>query len=208
MRHLGLPVPAHVFVTGAAGVDAALLGRLPGARAVVKVVSPQILHKTEVGGVRVGIKDDAAMRAEFASLTEGVRSKQPDADIWGVLVQQMAPKGVETILGMKRDKAFGALLMFGLGGVMVEVLKDVTFRIAPLNEVSADMMITSIKSYKLLQAFRGQPARDTAKIRECLLRLSQLVMDFPEFDEIDINPLLAYEEGKGALVLDARFLLK
>jgi len=107
----------------------------------------------------------------------------------------MAPKGVETILGMKRDKAFGALLMFGLGGVMVEVLKDVTFRIAPINEVSADMMITSIKAYKLLQAFRGQPAV-TSQRSGVLLRLSQLVTDFPEFDEIDINPLLAYEEGK------------
>ena len=206
LKAYGLPVPEFRLVKTAEEAVAAA-GEI-GYPVVIKIVSPQILHKTEVGGVRVGIKDDAAMRSEFASLTDGVRSKQPDAEIWGILVQQMAPKGVETILGMKRDKAFGALLMFGLGGVMVEVLKDVTFRIAPINEVSADMMITSIKAYKLLQAFRGQPARDTAKIKECLLRLSQLVTDFPEFDEIDINPLLSYEEGKGALVLDARFLLK
>jgi len=108
---------------------------------------------------------------------------------------------------MKRDPAFGPILMFGLGGVLVEVLKDVTFRIAPINDLSAESMVTGIKAVKLLQGFRGSPPRDVAKIQECLQRLSQLVTDFEEFDEIDINPLLVYEQGKGALVLDARIII-
>jgi acetyltransferase len=204
----GLPVlPFRLVKTADEAVAAA---KEIGYPAVIKIVSPQVLHKTEFGGVRLGIENDAAMRAEFGSLIDVVKSKAPDADIWGVLVQKMAPKkkGTEVILGMKRDKHFGPLLMFGLGGVMVEVLKDVTFRLAPITDQSAELMITGIKAYKLLQPFRGQPARDVATIQDCLQRLSQLVTDFTEIDELDINPMLVYEQDQGALVLDARFLLK
>jgi acetyltransferase len=201
----GLPVPAFRLTKN---VDEALAAaKTVGYPLVLKIVSPDILHKTDFGGVRVNITDDAKLRTEYASLLDAVKTKKPDADIWGVLVQQMAPKGTETILGMNRDPHFGPLLMFGLGGVLVEVLKDVMFRVAPINDLSADSMITGIKAYKLLQGFRGEPARDVAKVKECLERLSQLVTDFPEFSEIDINPLLVYEQGKGALVLDARLLL-
>jgi acetyl coenzyme A synthetase (ADP forming)-like protein len=206
LKAYGLPVPAFRLVKSAD--EAVATAREIGYPAVIKIVSPQILHKTDFGGVRVGIDSDDRMRAEYAALLTTVGARAPGADIWGVLVQQMAPKGTETILGMKRDPSFGPLLMFGLGGVMVEVLKDVTFRLAPITELSTEPMITGIKAYKLLQEFRGQPARDIPKIKECLLRLSQLVTEFKEFDEIDINPLLVYEEGKGALVLDSRFLLK
>jgi acetyltransferase len=206
LKAYGLPVPA--FRLAKSVDDAVAAAGEIGYPVVIKIVSPQILHKTDFGGVRVGIDGDDKMRAEYAALLTTIGARAPNADIWGVLVQQMAPKGTETILGMKRDPSFGPLLMFGLGGVMVEVLKDVTFRLAPITELSTEPMITGIKAYKLLQAFRGQPARDIPKIKECLLRLSQLVTEFKEFDEIDINPLLVYEEGKGALVLDARFLLK
>jgi acyl-CoA synthetase (NDP forming) len=175
---------------------------------VLKIVSPDVLHKTEFGGVRVNITDEARLKAEHADLLAGVKAKKPDAVIWGVLVQQMAPKGTETILGMNRDPSFGPILMFGLGGILVEVLKDVTFRIAPLNDISTDSMVYGIKAVKILQGYRGEAPRDVAKIKECLQRLSQLVTDFKEISELDINPLLVYEEGKGALVLDARFLLK
>jgi acetyltransferase len=202
----GLPVPAfRLCKTVEESVQAA---KEIGYPVVLKIVSPDILHKTDFGGVRVNITDDAGLKTEFASLLDGVRARKPEAAIWGVLVQQMAPKGTETILGMNRDPHFGPLLMFGLGGIMVEVLKDVTFRIAPINDLSADSMVTGIKAVKILQGFRGEPPRDTAKVKECLQRLSQLVVDFPEFEEIDINPLLVYEQGKGALVLDARFLLR
>ena len=206
LKAYGLPVPRfRLCKTADEAVSAA---KEIGYPVVIKIVSPDILHKTEFGGVRVNITDDAKMKTEFAGLLDTVRSKKADADIWGVMVQQMAPKGTETILGMKRDPSFGPLLMFGLGGILVEVLKDVTFRIAPLNDISTDSMVYGIKAVKILQGYRGEAPRDIPKIKECLQRLSQLVVDFKEIDELDMNPLLVYEEGKGALVLDARFLLK
>jgi len=206
LRAYGLPVPQfRLCKTADEAVSAA---KEIGYPVVIKIVSPDILHKTEFGGVRVNITDDAKMKTEFAGLLDTVKSKKADADIWGVMVQQMAPKGTETIIGMKRDPSFGPLLMFGLGGILVEVLKDVTFRIAPLNDISTDSMVYGIKAVKILQGYRGEAPRDIPKIKECLQRLSQLVTDFEEIDELDMNPLLVYEEGKGALVLDARFLLR
>jgi acetyltransferase len=206
LRAYGLPVPEFRLVRTVEEATKAA-GEI-GYPVVIKIVSPDVLHKTEFDGVRVNITDDAKMRAEFAGLIEGVKSRKADADIWGVLVQKMAPKGTETILGMKRDPSFGPLLMFGLGGILVEILQDVTFRIAPINDLSTDSMVTGIKAAKILQGFRGEPPRDVERIKECLQRLSQLVIDFSEIDELDINPLLVFEEGKGAVVLDARFLLK
>jgi len=202
----GLPVPPYRLCKTAD--EAVAAAKQFGYPVVLKVVSPQILHKTEFGGVRVNITDESILNSDFAGLLETVRAKAPTAEVWGVLVQKMAPKGTETILGMKRDPSFGPLLMFGLGGILVEVLKDVVFRVAPVNEISVDSMVTGIKAAKILQGYRGEPPRDVPKIKECLERLSQLVTDFKEIDELDINPLLVYEEGKGALVLDARFLLK
>ena len=206
LKAYGLPVPRFKLCKTAGEAVRAAQGI--GYPVVLKIVSPDILHKTEFGGVRVNITDEAGLKAEHASLLAGVEAKKPDADIWGVLVQQMAPKGTETIIGMKRDPSFGPLLMFGLGGILVEVLKDVTFRIAPLNDISTDSMVNGIKAVKILQGYRGEAPRDVPKIKECLQRLSQLVTDFKEIDELDMNPLLVYEQGKGALVLDARFLLK
>lgn len=201
----GLPVPPYRVVKSEA--EALTAAEELGYPVVLKVVSPQILHKTDYGAVSLNIGDAAKLVAEYNTILANVRAKAPGVEVWGILVQRMAPRGTETILGMKRDPSFGALLMFGLGGVMVEVLKDVIFRVAPINEISADSMVTGIKAARLLQGFRGEAPRDVAKIRECLQRLSQLVTDFPEFDEIDINPLLVYEVGQGALVVDARFLL-
>jgi acetate---CoA ligase (ADP-forming) len=206
LRAYGLPVPASRLTKN---LDEALAtAKEIGYPVVLKIVSPDVLHKTDFGGVRINITDEAKLKSEHASLLAGVKAKKPDADIWGVLVQKMAPKGTETILGMNRDPSFGPILMFGLGGILVEVLKDVTFRIAPLNDISTDSMVNGIKAVKILHGYRGEAPRDVAKIKECLQRLSQLVTDFKDFSEIDINPLLVYEEGKGALVLDARFLLK
>jgi acetate---CoA ligase (ADP-forming) len=206
LRAYGLPVPASKLTKTIE--EALATAREIGYPVVLKIVSPDVLHKTDFGGVRINITDEAKLKAEHASLLAGVMAKKPDADVWGVLVQKMAPKGTETILGMNRDPSFGPILMFGLGGILVEVLKDVTFRIAPLNDISTDSMVNGIKAVKILQGYRGEAPRDVLKIKECLQRLSQLVTDFQEISELDINPLLVYEEGKGALVLDARFLLK
>jgi acetyltransferase len=206
LRAYGLPVPECRLVN--TGEEALAAAEAIGFPVVLKIVSPDILHKTEFGGVRVNITDAACLADEFAALLRTVGERRPGADIWGVLVQRMADRGTETILGMKRDPQFGPLLMFGLGGVMVEVLKDVVFRVAPISDESAQSMVSGIKAHKLLEAFRGDPPRDRDKLKECLMRLSQLVVDFDEFDEIDLNPLRVYAEGKGAVILDARFLLR
>ncbi|MEO0074315.1 MAG: acetate--CoA ligase family protein [candidate division WOR-3 bacterium] len=202
----GLPVPPYRVAETEANALAA--AQELGYPVALKVVSPQVLHKTDFGAVSLNVGDDSQLVVQYNRILANVRSRAPDAEVWGVLVQRMAPRGTETILGMKRDPSFGALLMFGLGGVMVEVLKDVVFRVAPINEISADSMVNGIKAAPLLKGFRGEKPRDIAKVRECLQRLSQLVTDFAEFEEIDINPLLVYEEGQGALVVDARFLVR
>jgi acyl-CoA synthetase (NDP forming) len=131
-----------------------------------------------------------------------------DVEIWGVLIQKMLPRGKEVILGVKRDDRFGPVLMFGLGGIYTEVLRDVAFRLAPIRENVAEEMIHDIRSIKLLQGVRGEPPSDLPAVAECLLRLSQLVTDHPRIQELDINPLLVYARGKGAMVADARIILK
>ncbi len=173
---------------------------------VMKIVSPQVLHKVDVGGVKLNLQSEAEVQAAYRDLIQKIRTARgPDLDIWGVLVQEMVKGGKETILGMKRDPHFGPLLMFGLGGIYVEVFKDVTFRIAPIRQLSARRMIEQVKGSKILKGFRGEPPSDIHAIEECLERLSQLVLDFPEIEEMDINPLIVL--SKGARVVDARILI-
>ncbi|MBN2241353.1 MAG: acetate--CoA ligase family protein [Acidobacteria bacterium] len=173
----------------------------------MKIVSPDIVHKVDVGGVMLNLCSDSDISRAFSELMGRVKSARRDIRIWGVLIQEMVAGGKETILGMKRDPLFGGLLMFGLGGIYVEVFKDVTFRIAPIRELSAKSMIERIKGIKLLKGFRGEPPCDLDAIAQSLLRLSQLVTDFPEIEEMDINPLIALPEGSGARVVDARILI-
>jgi acetyltransferase len=174
---------------------------------VLKIVSPDIIHKVDVGGVKLNIRNEKELNIAYEGLLRSAKSARPEANIWGVFVQKMALPGKETIIGMKRDPHFGALLMFGSGGVYVEALKDVTFRIAPIRRLSAQQMIKDIRGYKILQGCRGEKPSDIDAVAECLQRLSQLVTDFEEIEELDINPLLVYEEGKGAKVIDARILI-
>jgi acetyltransferase len=174
---------------------------------VLKVVSPQILHKIDVGGVRLNIEDREHALKAYREMMTSIKQKMPEAEIWGVLVQKMIKGGKETILGLKRDPLFGPVIMFGLGGVYVEATRDVSFRIAPLRELTAARMIREIRGYRILEGFRGEERSDVEKIEECLKRLSQLALDFPEINELDINPLIVLSQGKGALVVDARILL-
>ncbi|MHC4800270.1 MAG: acetate--CoA ligase family protein, partial [Planctomycetota bacterium] len=175
---------------------------------VAKIVSPSILHKVDVGGVKINIKNETDLKKDYDDLLADVKSAMPDAEIWGVFIQKMAKGGKETIIGMNKDPHFGSLIMFGLGGVYVEALKDVTFRIAPIRELSAKRMINEIRGYRLFKGFRGEKPSDIDAIADCLERLSQLVTDFEEIDELDINPLLVYEDGQGASVVDARILIQ
>jgi acetyltransferase len=174
----------------------------------LKIVSPDIVHKIDVGGVIINIKDRDELIKVYNEILKDVKLRRPKADLWGIFVQQMAEKGKETIIGMNRDAHFGAMLMFGLGGVYVEALKDVTFRIAPIRELSAYNMIQNIRGYKLLAGVRGERPSDIRIIAECLQRLSQLVTDFEDIVELDINPFIVNEEGKGGKVVDARILIR
>lgn len=173
----------------------------------IKISSPDILHKFDVGGVRLNLKSRPEVEKAGRELLTAVRKKMPRARIHGIAVQKMAAKGREVILGLKRDPQFGPILMFGLGGTYVEVLKDVTFRIAPIRPLSAVKMVESVKSYKILQGVRGEKPADIQKIGEYLERLSQLAVEHPEIEELDINPMMVYEKGRGCTVVDARILL-
>jgi len=174
---------------------------------VMKIASPDILHKSDIGGIKVGVASAADVRDAFDLIVYRATRYMPDATIWGVQVQEMVMGGKEIIVGMNRDPQFGPLLMFGLGGIYVEVLKDVTFRVAPISSSDAKEMIQEIRSYHLLSGVRGEQASDQDAIAEVLLRISQLVTDFPEIVELDINPLLVCEVGRGAVAVDARLVL-
>jgi len=174
---------------------------------VMKIVSPDILHKSEVGGVRVGLRSSAEVHNAFVRMLQDARRFVPSANIWGVAIQEMVKPGRETIIGVTFDPQFGHLLMFGLGGIYVEVLKDVSFRLAPLTAGEARSMVREIKAFPLLAGVRGQKPADTEAVVDALLRLSQLVTDFPEVAELDVNPLVVNDMGEGAIALDARIIL-
>jgi len=174
----------------------------------MKISSPDIIHKFDAGGVILSIDSIEAAEKAYDKIMANVKAYKNDANIDGILMERMAGKGVEVILGASRDPRFGPVCMFGLGGTFVEALKDVTFRVAPMWEVSADTMIQSIKGYKVLQGIRNMPPSDISSIKECILRLSQMVAEHPEIDELDINPLIVFPKGKGCVAADARILLR
>jgi len=174
---------------------------------VLKIVSPDIAHKVDVGGVKLGIHSDAELRDSYRQMLADVQRAKPSARILGVFVQEFIKGGKETILGLKRDPLFGPLLMFGLGGIYVEALRDVTFRMAPIRELGVHRMIRQIRGFKILEGFRGEPPSDIDAIAECLARLSQLATQLEEIVELDINPLVVFEQGRGARVVDARIVV-
>jgi len=174
---------------------------------VLKIASPDILHKTDVGGVKLNLRSPDDVRDAFDLIVYRAGRYVPGARIWGCLVQQMVPGGREVLVGMSRDPQFGPLVAFGLGGIYVEALKDVAFRVAPFSRQEAEEMIREIRSYPLLEGIRGQPPADHKAMVDALLRISQLVTDFPEIVELDINPLMVFEEGRGAIAIDMRLVL-
>jgi acetyltransferase len=165
------------------------------------------LHKTDIGGIKLDLRTPTDVRDAFDLLTYRAMRYMPDAELWGCQVQEMVGGGKEIIVGMKQDPQFGPLMMFGLGGIYVEALKDVTFRIAPFSRDEARTMLTEIRAIDLLRGVRGEQPTDLAAIEDVLLRLSQLVTDFPEIVEMDINPLIVFEEGRGAIGVDMRLVL-
>ncbi len=198
-----IPTPAEGVASTAD--EAVALADAMGYPVVTKIVSPDILHKTEAGGVRVGVADADAMRAAFEAVTAAARAYDQSARIDGVLVQQMCSGGHELIVGATTDATFGKLVVFGMGGVLVEVSRDVTFRLAPLGEDEAGSMLDDIAAAVVLRGVRGQPGVDRPALVSLLAGLSRLVTDFPEIAEVDLNPVLADEHG--AVAVDVRVLL-
>jgi len=173
---------------------------------VLKIVSPDIVHKSDVGGVIVGVKSLNEVKKSYREIMNNIMKHKPEAKIVGVLVQEMAPAGTEVIVGSIKDPQFGPAIMFGLGGVFVEVLKDVTFRIAPITEDEAAEMISEVKAYPLLKGYRNSPPADLKAITKILVNTSRLVTEHPEIKELDLNPIMVYE--KGAKAVDARIILE
>jgi len=173
---------------------------------VLKIVSPEVIHKSDAGGVKVGLKNISQVGRAYSEIMTSVKQKFPRARIQGVAVQKMAPPGVEVIVGMSKDPQFGPVIMFGLGGVLVEVLKDVSFRIVPLTPRDAHEMVREIKGYPILCGYRGQDPADIGKLEQMILKVSDFVEQNSEIAELDLNPIFAYKDG--ALAVDARIILE
>ncbi|HEU5098155.1 MAG TPA: acetate--CoA ligase family protein, partial [Roseiflexaceae bacterium] len=188
--------------------EAAAIASEIGFPVVMKISSPDILHKSDIGGVKVGVSDPAAARDNYDLIEYRARKYSPTATIWGVLIQEQVRKGRELLVGVNRDPQFGPLVAFGMGGIYVEVLKDVAFRLAPISREAAHAQVREIRTFPLLHGVRGEPPADIAAAEEVVLRVSQLVTDFPEIVEMDINPLVVHNQGEGAIVLDARIILQ
>ena len=202
----GVPLPKAGLA--ATADEAVTLAETIGYPVVMKIASPDIMHKSDIGGIKLNITSASEVRDAFDLLTYRGRRYMPDATIWGCQVQQMVKGGREVIIGVNRDPQFGPLIMFGLGGIYVEALKDVTFRVAPIDRRNATEMLGEIRAYRLLRGVRGEKPSDQAAIVDTLLRISQLVSDFPEIVELDINPLMVFEQGRGVLGIDMRMALK
>jgi len=186
--------------------EAISLSKGMGFPVVLKVMSPDVIHKSDSGGVKLGLSNMAQVGKAYGEIRKAVKQHYPKAKIAGISVQKMARPGVEVIIGMTKDAQFGPVLMFGLGGILVEVLKDVSFRIVPLTKRDAREMIKEIKGYPLLEGYRGQEPADITFLEDLLVKVSDFVDKNPEIKELDLNPLFAYKDG--AVAVDARVILE
>ena len=202
LRSYGFPLPKSILAK--TEEDAINAAKEIGYPVVMKIASPQIIHKSDAGGVKVGLSNDKELQSAFNEIIKNAKEYDKNAVIKGVLIVEMVNGGKELIIGSKLEPGFGPVIMLGMGGIYVEILKDVTFRLAPVTELEANDMISSIKTQKLLTGVRGEKPSDLKNLSECIQRLSQLVTDFKEIKELDMNPVLVMEEGKGCKILDVR----
>jgi len=200
----GMPVAKDRLATS--GSEAAKIAGTMEGKVALKIVSPDIMHKSDAGGVRLNLSSGKEVKSAFAQIMGSAKRYRAEADIRGVIVSPMAGKGVEVIMGTKIDDQFGPVIMFGMGGVLVEIMKDVSFRVLPISPASAKQMIAEIRSTPLLDGYRGQLPCDKKTLRNVLLKCSELVEAYPEIEEMDLNPVIAHE--KGVSIVDARILLK
>jgi len=200
----GLPVPRHELVkTPRAAIAAA---ERIGYPVVLKVVSSSIVHKSEIGGVKTGLGGEQALASAWEEVSRAVESTGKGSSLEGFLLCEQAPPGLECIIGIVKDPQFGHAVMFGLGGIFVEVIKDVAFRVLPVTRADAAGLVKETRSYRLLGGIRGQKAKDVEAVIDCVMKTAALVQDNPAIAEIDINPIAIFE--RGAMVLDARILLQ
>lgn len=202
LRAYGFPLPKSELAKNEN--EAVKIAKKIGYPVVMKIASPQIIHKSDAGGVKVNLTNDNEVKVAFKEIIKNAKKYNKKAQIKGVLVVEMVKGGKEMIIGSKLEPGFGPVIMLGMGGIYVEVLKDVTFRLAPVTEREVNDMISSIKTKKLLEGVRGEKPSDLTKLSECIQRLSQLVTDFKEIKELDMNPVLVMEKGKGCKILDVR----
>jgi acyl-CoA synthetase (NDP forming) len=204
MSEAGIPVVESKLAKSKA--QAVATSKEIGFPVVLKVVSPDIIHKSDSGGVKLGLENAAQVGRAYTEIIAAAKRTDAKAKIHGVSVQKMAKSGAEVIMGMSKDAQFGPVLMFGLGGVFVEVLKDVAFRIVPLVRRDASQMIREIKGYPVLEGYRGQEPANITILEDLLLKLSDFIDKTPEIKELDLNPILAYSDG--AVAVDARVILE
>lgn len=202
----GIPVPEKPLVTSEE--EAVKVAEELGYPVVLEVESPQIIHKTEVGGIKVNIKSSDEVVKAYREILDSVKKLAPEASIRGIIVRKMIPQGKEVIVGMHRDPVFGPVIMFGAGGILVELMRDVSFRVAPVSLEEAEEMIKETRIHALLKGFRGEPESDIESIKDVILRVSRLALDFPEISDIDVNPLFVYEKGKGCTAVDVKIMIQ
>jgi len=203
LKEYGIPVPDFKLIKSEEEITG--LAKEINFPIVMKIVSPDIIHKTDAGGVKIGIKDEKEARIAYQEIIFQAKKYNKEARISGVIIYAMVPQGTEIIIGMMKDPHFGSVIMFGLGGIFVEALKDISFRILPIEERDAREMITEIKGYEILKGARGEASKDIEAIKILLMKISQLVLENPEISEIDLNPVFVFE--KSLQVVDARMIL-
>jgi acetyl-CoA synthetase (ADP-forming) len=203
LSEYGIPVPKYLIAYSEK--EAIEAGEKLGFPLVMKIISPDIIHKSNLGGVAMNIINSLQIKKVYKNIISQVREKRPDAKINGILLYKQAPKGVEVIVGMIRDPQFGPTVMFGLGGIFVEILKDVAFRVCPVERTDIEEMLAEIEGIKMLQGYRGRPRCDVKAIIDIIMEISRLALNYSVITEIDLNPIIVYE--KGAVVVDAKVFL-
>lgn len=204
LKQAGVPVVETRLATTPA--EAVMISQKMGFPVVLKIASPDIVHKSDSGGVKLSLKNVSEVRKAYRDIMDSAHKKFPSVLIHGVSVQKMAKPGTEVIIGTSQDPQFGPVIMFGLGGIFVEVLKDVSFRMIPLNRQDALEMMEEIKGYPLLKGYRGKEPADLDTLTEMILKVSRVIENNPEIKELELNPIMAYQ--KGALAVDARIILE
>ena len=206
LRYFDLPVPR--FGLARSPEEAVELAERIGYPIVLKIVSPDIVHKSDVGGVVVGVATGSDVRRAFERIEANVKLRAPGARVAGILIQEMVPQDLEVIVGATRDPVFGPVVMFGLGGIFVEVLKDISLRIAPVTRYDAEEMLNEIKASNILRGYRGMPPRDRGALVDIIVKIGRVMLEVSEVTDIDLNPIMAFPEGRGAKIADARVLVR